>query len=70
MSQTVKQPDETTDELSEPQRRALAMGAVVHRRSNWEPFVPLMRVAYPVDVRELMGRCDPDEFDDRSLPDE
>lgn len=63
MSQTAKQPNETDDGLSEPQRRALELGAVVHYRSNWEPFVSDIRVIGPLDVRELMGRCDPDDDD-------
>ncbi len=63
MSQTVKRPDETTDELSQVERRALQLGAVVHRRTRFGPFVPnpMLRVVGPLDVRELIGRCDPDD---------
>lgn len=65
MSQTVQQPNEIDDDLSEAQRRALEMGAVVHRRTRFDPFVSDIRVVGPLDVRELMGRCDPDDRDDR-----
>ncbi len=69
MSQTVKHSDEATDELSDVERRALQLGAVVHRRTRFGPFVPdpVLRVVGPLDVRELMGRCDPDD-DDVDVP--
>ncbi len=67
MSQTMQQPNETNDELSEPQRRALEMGAVVHRRTRYGPFVSDIRVVGPLDVRELMGRCEPEDPSDREL---
>jgi len=70
MSQTVKQPDEATDELSEPARRALELGAVVHRRTHFGPFVSDIRVIGPLDVRELIDRCDPDALADQDLAEE
>ena len=72
MNQTVKPLDEATEELSEPARRALEMGAIVHRRSRFGPFVPdpTFRVIGPLDVRELMGRCDPDDDIDPLRPEE
>lgn len=46
-------------------------GMIVHERSRYGPYVPKIRVAYPVDVRELMGRCDIDSDNDgRSSPGE
>ncbi len=37
---------------------------VVHKRTNFEPFVSKIRVEKPVDVLELIGRYDDDEPDD------
>lgn len=67
MNQTVQQPNETSDEAAETRREALRRipGVVVHRRTRFGPFVPdpMLRVIGPLDVRELIGRCDPDDDD-------
>ncbi len=43
-------------------------GVVVHERSRHGPYVPKIRASYPIDVRELIGRCDDDDDGDRSSP--
>lgn len=37
---------------------------IVHKRTNFGPFVPAFRVEKPVDVLELIGRYDDDQPDE------
>ena len=71
MSVPEKHPIQSSEETVEAWREALRRipGVVVHERTRFGPFVPdpRLRVIGPLDVRELMGRCDPDD-DETDLP--
>ncbi len=74
MSLTEKHPARSAEDAAEARREELRRlpGVVVHERRRFDPFVPSpqLRVVGPLDVRELMGRCDPDDDAERVHEDE
>lgn len=67
MSSIAKRPQPTTGDVAEARREALRRdpAVIVHRRTKVGPFVSQIHVAHPVDVLDLMGRCEPDDSDDQ-----
>ncbi len=59
-------PADEDDEVAEARRERLRRDPTViwHTRTNFEPFVSGIRVTHPVDVLELIGRCDDDDCED------